>query len=117
MKTTGTLSVEGVTTLKNDLNVTTGKVVAGGVTIDPGYLSGSVRFSNGTTLAASPNGAQLTSSGSGAVTVGASQADMAGGGRAVIVNGVGFYLSGSLPTTTNPANLYVSPGGMLYKTS
>jgi hypothetical protein len=115
MKTTGTLSVEGVTTLKNDLNVTTGKVVAGGVTVDPGFLSGSVRFANGTYLAATPNGAQLTSAFGGAVTIGTNQADITGGGRSIIVNGVGFYLSGSLPTTTNAPNLWVSPGGMLYE--
>lgn len=117
MKTTGTLSVEGITTLKNDLNVTTGKVVAGGVTVDPGFLSGSVRFSNGTYLAASPNGAQLSNPFGGVVTVGNNQADMTGGGHSFIVNDVGFYLNGSLPETTEPANLYISPGGRLYKST
>ena len=119
MKTTGTLDVEGVTTLKNDLNVTTGKIVAGEVTIDPSYLDGSLRFANGTYVAATPNGAQLVKSGvgGGAVTVSTSQADIAGGGRGMIFNSVGAYFVGSLPETTNPANLYVSPGGMIYKST
>lgn len=115
MKTTGSLSVEGVTTLKNDLNVTTGKVVAGAVTIDPGYLSGSVRFDNGSYLAATPNGAQLVR-GSGAVTVSGSQADMGVGGNSVIVNTTGTFING-LATTTEPANLYVSEGGRLYRST
>lgn len=115
MKTTGTLSVEGVTTLKNDLNVTTGKIIAGAVTVDPGYLSGSVRFSNGSYLAATPNGAQLIR-GSGAVTVSNGQADMGVGGNTIIVNTTGTFLSG-LPTTTEPANLYVSDSGRVYKST
>ena len=126
MKTTGTLSVEGVTMLKNDLNVTTGKIVAGGVTVDPSYLSGSVKFSNGSYVAATPNGAQMVKgSTGGAVTVSDAQADIgvAGGGsviakstearitfgtKAFIQNSTGTYFSG-LPTTTSPGNLYVSP--------
>lgn len=117
MKTTGTLSVEGVTTLKNDLNVTTGKVVAGGVTIDPSYFDGSLRFSNGTYLAATPNGAQLMKPGGGVVTVSAAQADMSAGSRSIIVSTSAIYINGTLPETTNPANLYLSPGGMLYKST
>lgn len=117
MKTTGTLAVEGVTTLKNDLNVTTGKIVAGDVTIDPSYLDGSVRFANGTYLAATPNGAQLMKSGGGVVTVSAAQADMSAGSRSIIVSTSAIYINGTLPETTNPANLYLSPGGMLYKST
>jgi hypothetical protein len=78
-----------------------------------------VRFDNGTTLAATVNGAQLVKSGTGggAVTVSASQADVAAGGRGVIVNNVGIYLVGTLPETANKPNLYVSEGGMLYKST
>lgn len=115
MKTTGTLSVEGITTLKNDLNVTTGKIVAGEVTIDPGYLDGSVRFANGSYLAATPNGAQLIR-GSGAVTVSGSQADMGVGGNSIIVNTTGTFLNG-LPTTTESANLYISESGRVYRST
>lgn len=119
MTTSGTLSVEGETTLKADLTLTTGKILAGDVTIDPSFLSGSVKFANGTYVAATPNGAQMVRPGvgGGAVTVSATQADIGGGGRAIIVNGVGFYLSGSLPTTSNAPNLFVSEGGMLYKST
>ncbi|MNI90324.1 hypothetical protein D3C73_1478330 [compost metagenome] len=97
--------------------MTTGKVVAGAVTVDPGFLSGSVRFSNGTYLAATPNGAQLTGAFGGGVSISNTKADISGGGRAIIVNGTGFYFNGSLPETSEPANLYVSPGGMLYKST
>lgn len=119
MTTTGTLSVEGVTTLKNDLNITTGKIVAGGVTIDPEHLSGSIRFENGTTVSATVNGAQLVKSGAGggAVTVSTTQADIAAGGRGIIVKDTGIYLIGALPETPNKANLYVSEGGMLYRST
>jgi hypothetical protein len=60
MKTTGALSVEGVTTLKNDLNVTTGKVKAGGMTLDPGLNGGSLQFSGGGYVSGTASGPQLT---------------------------------------------------------
>jgi len=117
-KTTGTLSVEGVTTLKNDLNVTTGKIVAGAVTVDPSYLSGSVKFSNGTYIAATPNGAQMVKTGGGgAVTVSSSQADIGAGAGAVIANNSGVTLLG-LPTTALKPNLYIDPAnGLLYRST
>ena len=116
MKTTGTLSVEGVTTLKNDLNVTTGKINAGSVTIDPSHLSGSVKFSNGTTVSATPNGAQLVKSGGGAVTVSSGQADIGiPGGGAVIADGSGVSLAG-ISTTTSATNVRMDPvTGRLYR--
>lgn len=115
-KTTGTLSVEGVTTLKNDLNVTTGKINAGAVTIDPSYLSGSVKFSNGTAVSATPLGAQLVKSGGGAVTVSSGQADIGiAGGGSVIADGSGVSLGG-VATTSSPANVYMNPTtGRLYR--
>lgn len=115
MTTTSTLSVEGVTTLKNDLNVTTGKIVAGDVTIDPSYFDGSLKFANGSYLAATPNGAQLVK-GSGAVTVSTSQADMGVGLNAIIVNTTGTFLN-NLPTTTEPANMHVTSGGRVYRST
>jgi len=110
MTTTDTLDVEGVTTLKNDVNVTgAGKVTAGGVSLDPSYLSGSLRFSNGTYVAATPNGAQLVKTGGGgAVTVSSSQADIGAGAGAVIANDSGVTLLG-LPTTALKPNLYIDP--------
>lgn len=104
---------------------TAGKVTAGGVTIDPSYLGGSVKFSNGTYVAATPNGAQLAKGTGGAVTVSDSQADLGvpGGGSAIakstemrlqfgtrtfVLNSSGTFFAG-LPTTTNPGNLYISP--------
>jgi len=90
------VGTDGKVTLANDLTVTTaGKIIAGGVTIDPAYLSGSVKFSNGSYIAATPNGAQMVQSGGGgAVTVGAAQADMGAGAVAVIVNSGGSWSIG-----------------------
>jgi hypothetical protein len=109
--TTGTLDVEGVTTLKNDLNVTAGgKIIAGSVTVDPSYLSGSVKFSNGTYIAATPNGAQLVKGSGGAVTVSSSQADIGiPGGGSVIADGSGVVLNGLLTKSGVTANLYIDP--------
>ncbi|MET4095106.1 hypothetical protein [Arthrobacter sp. UYCu712] len=95
---------------------TAGKVTAGGVSLDPNYFDGSVRFSNGTYLAATPNGAQLVKAGGGAVTVSAAQADMGAGAYAVIVNGNGVSMLG-LPTTPNKPNLYMDPVTKVLKVS
>ncbi|MFJ4168392.1 hypothetical protein ACIPY3_02665 [Paenarthrobacter sp. NPDC089714] len=120
MKTTGTLDVEGITTLKNDLNVTTGaNIKAGGVTIDPDYLDGSLRFDNGAYLAATPNGAQFKQTGTsgGGVSVSESQADIFGGGKGMIFNTNGVFFVGALPETTNKPNLYVDGAGKVYKST
>jgi len=83
-----------------------GKVAAGGVSLDPSYLSGSLRFTNGTYLAATPNGAQLVKTGGGgAVTVSSSQADMSAGTGGVIASNSGVALLG-LPQTSQKPNLY-----------
>ena len=58
MKTTGTLSVEGVTTLKNDLNVTGGgKIIAGETTLFP---SGTLNFGNKLIITGSDENGQAT---------------------------------------------------------
>ncbi|MFJ4026019.1 hypothetical protein ACIPWF_00815 [Paenarthrobacter sp. NPDC089989] len=120
-KITGELEVSGVTTLKNDLIVSSGgRIVADGVSIDPDFLDGSLRFANGTYLAATPNGAQLvrTGPGNGAVTVGSGQADMGAAGYAFILNSNGAFITGSLPTTTNAPNMYRDPStGRLFRTT
>jgi hypothetical protein len=95
---------------------TAGKVTAGGVSLDPSYLSGSLRFSNGTYVAATPNGAQMVKAGGGAVTVSSGQADLGvPGGGAVIADGSGVAITG-ISTTSNPANVYMDPSsGRLYR--
>lgn len=102
MKTTGTLSVEGVTTLKNDLNVTTGKIIAGGMTVDPDVSGGALKFAGGSIVAESAD----------SVVINAPQF--------IILNTdtkiVGNVFMDDLPTTTQPANLYVHPTtGALYR--
>lgn len=117
MSTKGTLSVEGVTTLKNNLNVTTGgKIIAGTVTIDPSYYSGSVRFTNGTALAATPNGMQMQSAaGVGYATVSDTKSSVGviGGGE-VIATSAGVYMNG-IPTTTLAGNVYMDASGRLFR--
>lgn len=116
MATKGALSVEGVTTLKNDLNVTSGgKITAGAVSLDPSYLSGAVKFTNGTSLASTPNGIQVVSSGGlGALVASNSQASIGfiGGGE-VIATSAGVRMNG-LPTTTQAANLHVDSAGRIF---
>lgn len=116
MATKGTLSVEGVTTLRNDLNIVSGgKITAGSVTIDPAHLSGSVRFANGSSLSATPNGAQVAVSGGGAIGAAPTQAFMAYGGYGFVVDGSGMGVQGNLPTTSQPANVYINPStGRMY---
>jgi len=107
----GDLDITGTSTLTGDLNVTgAGKIKAGDVTIDPSLYGGSVRFSNGTYVAATPNGAQFVNgSGGGGVTVSPGQADLGvSGGGVVIATAAGIYLNG-LPTTSAPANLHIDP--------
>lgn len=131
----GSLSIEGVTTLKNDLNVTTGgKITAGNVSIDPSVLSGAVTFANGTRLAQTPNGAQFEMAGGGAVTVSPGQADMGviGGGAVFATSAAARLQAGSaymevtatglinmvgLPTTALPPNLHINASGTIYKST
>jgi cytoskeletal protein CcmA (bactofilin family) len=103
----GTLDINGVATLNNDLNVQGGgKIVAGAITLDPASLGGKLGFSNGTYVAATPNGAQLAQ-GDSAVFVSASQAGIARAGVGFFVDGTSPVFTG-LPTTSEPANLHVS---------
>lgn len=99
MSTKSTLSVEGVTTLKNDLNVTTGgKIKAGQMTIDPTANGGSIVFPNSQFIYASATrlvaaSLQLT-------------------GTLEVTNSVTFK---GLQSTTSAANVYINPStGVLY---
>jgi len=56
----GTLDIEGNATLKADLDVTTGKIKAGSMTIDPDLFGGSVQFTAGGYLSGTASGPQLT---------------------------------------------------------
>lgn len=119
MKTTSTLSVEGVTTLKKDLNVVTGGKIKAGVTqINP---DGTIAF--GPNLLITPD----NGSGQAAIAAGASQitltpsnptywAQFTGGAYFQgLVSAMALKLN-SLPTTTNAPNLYVDPSnGTVYR--
>ena len=120
MKTTGTLDVEGVTTLKNDLNVSSGGKIKAGVTeIHP---AGNISF--GPSLQITPD----NGSGSAAIQNGASEiiltpsnpdywAQFSGGAYFQgLVRAAALRLS-SLPTTTEPANLYIDGAGKVYRST
>ena len=104
MATKGTLSVEGSTTLKNDLNVTTGKINVGQLQIEPAG-GGQLNFTDGAISRSSTFG-MLVNDGI-AVELAAPTVKL--NGTAVIVSG--------LPTTTQPANLYVDGSGRLFRST
>lgn len=119
MTATGTLAIEGVTTLKNDLNVTTGgEINAGQTTIRP---TGAITF--GDSLTISPGdafGPAGISSGFARYTLSSSGSyfhTFTGGayidGR---VNAMDIILS-DLPTTSEPANLYIGSDGVVRRST
>ena len=126
----GTLSVEGATTLKGDMTLTTGKIKAGGMTIDPAADGGSVVFSGGggvqgvsgvTALKGAGNAGFLSNT-TASMFAGANSLAVSPTGTAVIgpltvnsnitatgnatVNGV--FLNPGITTTTSPANIYMN---------
>ncbi|WP_432244803.1 hypothetical protein ACRB8A_12425 [Arthrobacter sp. G.S.26] len=111
----GPLNINGTSTLKGDLNVTgNGKIKAGGMTVDPGLLGGSVQFTNGGYLSGTTDGPQLTGPAGNAFVyvrnalagIQAAAIKLVG---AVTVQG-GLQITG-LPTTTQPANLHIDSSG------
>jgi cytoskeletal protein CcmA (bactofilin family) len=99
MKTAGTLSVDGATTLNNTLTVASGKkVVVGGLTLEnQSSTSGQVQFPGGGISASTALGMLITS-------------------ESVEIAGTVVKIS-SLPTTTQPANVYADSNGRLYRST
>ena len=104
----GALSVEGATTLKGDMTLTTGKIKAGGLTIDPSASGGSVVFSggggvqggSGPTVVKGAGNAGFISDTTAAVFAGASQ----------LTVGDGYVKIDGLETVSGvTANLYMDP--------
>jgi len=118
----GTLSVEGVSTLKGDLNVTTGKInVGSALTIDPAVDGGGLSFSTGAKLSNSSGGIGLQLGGavSGVTSFGAfmgtSGANILTSQADGIVGVTGKLQVGTLPTTTQAANVYVDANGNFFR--
>lgn len=122
MKTTGTLDVEGVTTLKATLNVTSGKIVASGLTIDPAVSGGSIVFAGGggvqgtsgvTAVKGFGNAGLITGNTASLFAVGVSL-DVSS--AAVTVNGGPLRIPG-MTSTSSAANVYydTSNGQLYYK--
>lgn len=120
MKTTGTLSVKGTSTLESDLNVIgNGKIVAGQTTIRP---SGTINF--GPTFTISPG----DSFGPAGISDGFAKYTLTPGGGTYFhqfqggiyvngrINGMDLILS-DLPTTSQPANLYVGSDGVVKRST
>jgi hypothetical protein len=109
----GTLSVEGATTLKGDMTLTTGKIKAGGLTIDPSASGGSLVFSggggvqggSGPTVIKGAGNAGLISDTTASVFAGANSVDVSP--TAVTINGP--LKAPGITSTTNAANVYFDP--------
>lgn len=98
-KTTGTLSVDGATTLNNTLTVASGKkVVIGGLSLEnTGTGGGQVNFPGGSITASSTFGMLINHD-------------------TVEIAGNTVKIS-TLPTTTQPANIYADTNGRLYRST
>ena len=108
MKTTSTLSVEGVTTLKNDLNVTTGgKIIAGGMTLDPLTDGGSMLFSGGGGIHGASGSTWLKGAGNAGL-FSDDYVSIFAGSVWIDVKSDGVHFNG-MPTTSSAANVYYDP--------
>jgi len=122
MKTTGTLDVEGVTTLKATLNVTSGKIVASGLTIDPAVSGGSLVFAGGGGVQGTSGVTVVKGFGNAGLITDTTASLFAAGmsldvsPAAVTVNGGPLRIP-SMTSTTNAANVYfdTSTGQLYYK--
>jgi len=105
----GALSVEGATTLKGDMTLTTGKIKAGGMTIDPSVSGGSVVFSGGGGVQGVSGVTALKGAGNAGVIANNTAAVFAGASQVTV--GDGYVTIDGLPTVTGvTANLYMDPG-------
>jgi hypothetical protein len=109
----GALSVEGATTLKGDMTLTTGKIKAGGMTIDPSVSGGSLVFSGGggvqggggPTVMKGAGNAGFISDTTASVFAGANSVDVSP--SAVTINGP--LKAPGITSTSNAANVYFDP--------
>lgn len=110
MTTTDTLSVEGDTTLKGDMTLTTGKIKAGGLTIDPSAAGGSLVFSGGGGVQGG-SGPTVVKGAGNAGFVSDTTASVFAGTNSVDVSPTGTTVNGPLKnngmtSTTNAPNVY-----------
>jgi len=127
----GTLSVEGATTLKGDMTLTTGKIKAGGMTVDPAADGGSVVFSGGGGLQGVSGVTVVKGAGNAGFTANAT-ASMFAASNSVGVTSTAVTITGpttvtgnlnanaaitnaGMPTTTIAANMYASGSNTFYK--
>jgi hypothetical protein len=110
---TGTLAVEGATTLKGDMTLTTGKIKAGGLTIDPSASGGSLVFSGGGGVQGGPGPTLLKGAGN-AGFISDTTATVFAGSNSVDVSPAAVTINGPLKapgitSTSNAANVYFDP--------
>lgn len=129
MATKSTLSVEGITTLKNDLRVVSGgKVTVGGMTLDPTAEGGSIIFSGGggvqgqggTYAAKGAGNAGFISNTTASVFAGASQVDVKNASIDLTsprVNVSGNLWLSNILNITSAANMHVSATGAVYRST
>ena len=104
----GAFSVEGATTLKGDMTLTTGKIKAGGMTIDPSASGGSVVFSGGGGVQGVSGVTALKGAGNAGVITNNTAAVFAGASTLTV--GDGYVTVDGLPTISSVTpNLYMDP--------
>lgn len=120
MKTTGTLGVEGVTTLKANLNVISGgKIIAGGLSLDPLATGGSLVFAGGGGVQGQ-SGITVMKGFGNAGFLSSTMASMFAGSNSInveagIIDITGPIKNTGMPTTSSAANVYYdSSSGQLY---
>jgi cytoskeletal protein CcmA (bactofilin family) len=116
----GTLDINGVSTLNNDLNVTGGGKIKAGVTqLNP---DGTVSFGSGKRITPdNGTGSFAVEAGAASMQLTPSNADyhaqFSGGGYFQgLIRGMGLKLT-SLPTSPQPANLYIDASGNVFKST
>lgn len=140
----GALSIEGPTTLENDLDVTEGgKITVGNVILSPDAANGGVEFASGGGIGGNAGGVVMRGSAnagfmalsdtSSAMFAGSTQLTLATTGLTLSsplnkINGETHFgnaikfenpwvVFAALPTNSSAPNLYVNPSGVLYRST
>jgi hypothetical protein len=122
-ETTGTLDVEGVTTLKNDLNVTDGgKITAGNTNITPSASNGGIEFTSGGGVGGNGGSVVVKGTGNAGLIASPTMTSIFSGASSVDVTAAAVTVNGPLKnpgmsTTASAANVFydASSGQFFYK--
>lgn len=116
----GTLEIDGVTTLKNDLNVVTGgKIKAGSLEIEPAN-GGQINFDGGSIAAGAlgmliNNVTKLSLAAPSVILQSTSGVSLSAGAVSFNVTGGGFRFTGAPTTTSGTPNVHMSADGVIFR--